>query len=254
MERAPADWHHHFFEGRWLQAQCQSFSADENRELAEACVELLQQMPGAKILDIPCGDGRIALELAADGFRLTGVDRSRELIDRARDRARERGIEAEFVEGDMRTWIAPEPHDGAVCLWSSFGYGSAGEDAAFLRNLATSLRPGALLVLDTHVVETLLPQWEESSWRWAGEILVAEQRQWDPESGRVETEWVLADADGRETRRSSIRIYTYRDLCNLLSENGFEDIEGFGSPALEPFGLGASRVLLRAARRNGPLD
>jgi SAM-dependent methyltransferase len=256
MEAIRPDWHEHFFEGLWLEIQGLTFDEESTRELADAATELLQLLPGARILDVPCGEGRIALELARRGYSVTGLDRSRVLLDQARAKAQARNLEVEWLEADM--WgaglAADRRFDGAVCLWGSFGYGTEEQDGAFLRRLAEALPPGANLVLDTHVVETLLPQWEPRSWRQIGEVLVCEDRRWVPEAGRVETEWTLSSENRRELRHSSIRIYTYRELCNLLIDSGFEDCSPFGSPDLEAFELGSSRLLLAATRNDGSDD
>ena len=199
---------------------------------------------------MPCGEGRIALELARRGYAVTGLDRSRVLLDQARERARARNLDVEWLEADMwgPGFPADRRFDGAICLWGSFGYGTEEQDEAFLRRLAEVLPPGANLVLDTHVAETLLPQWEPRSWRQIGDVLVCEERRWAVETGRVETEWTLSSENRREVRHSSIRIYTYPELVKLLSDSGFEDCSAFGSPDLEAFELGSSRLLLAATR------
>lgn len=253
MEAIRSDWHEHFFEGLWLEIQGQTFDEDTTRELADASTELLQLLPGARILDVPCGEGRVALELARRGYSVTGLDRSRALLDQAREKAQARNLDVEWIEADMwGTGLPAERRfDGAICLWGSFGYGTEDQDRAFLRQLAEALPEGANLVLDTHVVETLLPQWEPRSWRQIGDVLVCEDRRWVPEAGRVETQWTLSSESRREVRRSSIRIYTYAEISKLLFESGFGDCSPFGSPDLEGFELGSSRLLLSTTRQDG---
>ncbi|HDQ46185.1 MAG TPA: class I SAM-dependent methyltransferase [bacterium] len=57
---------------------------------------------GLEILDIGCGTGRHAIELAGRGYRVTGVDLSESQLRRAREKAREQGVEAEFIRADAR--------------------------------------------------------------------------------------------------------------------------------------------------------
>lgn len=57
--------------------------------------------PGTRVLDVGCGVGQTACILAGRfGARVVGLDRSSEMIRRARARQRREGVEAEFVEGD----------------------------------------------------------------------------------------------------------------------------------------------------------
>src|SRR5207237_6756737 len=69
---------------------------------AELVWRLLGLEPGAEVLDLACGHGRIANRLAGCGARVTGLDATPLFLERARQDARARGVEVEYVEGDMR--------------------------------------------------------------------------------------------------------------------------------------------------------
>jgi hypothetical protein len=97
--------------------------------------------------------------------------------------------------------------------------------------------------------ETIFPSYRDRLWRAAGEILVLTENQYDHESGRIDADWtVVAPGGQRETRHSSIRLYTYRELVALLRAAGFAHVEGFDAEDLEPFALGASRLWLVATK------
>lgn len=80
----------------WHDVECAAYTADLDlwRELAADA--------GGPILDMGCGTGRVALDLAARGHQVTGLDSDPELVDALRTRARERGLEVEAVTGDAR--------------------------------------------------------------------------------------------------------------------------------------------------------
>jgi SAM-dependent methyltransferase len=121
------------------------------REEAAWLVEALGARPGQRLLDLGCGSGRHALELARCGFHVVGVDISNELLAEAADRARKEGL-AEivcFVHGNMRYIGYTEEFDHAYCLFES-GWGTMGDDLAhldFLRRVRRALRPGGRLAL-----------------------------------------------------------------------------------------------------------
>src|SRR5262245_50769004 len=79
-----ATWWEHFFEGFavkfWLAALPPAHTTRE----ADTIIRLLGAPPGAELLDVPCGGGRLSLPLAARGYRLTGVDVSPEFLRHAR--------------------------------------------------------------------------------------------------------------------------------------------------------------------------
>ena len=87
----------------------------------------------ARVLDVPCGAGRLALEMAAWGYDVTAVDQSAELIEAARRDASERELVVDWRQGDMRLLSEDGSYDGAVCFWNSFGYFDDADNLEFLR-------------------------------------------------------------------------------------------------------------------------
>ncbi len=68
------------------------------------------------VLDVACGTGGFTLEFARRGFRVVGVDLSVEMVRIARRKARERGLDAEFIVGDMRRFSFGERFDAVTCF------------------------------------------------------------------------------------------------------------------------------------------
>src|SRR6478736_2946688 len=84
--------------------------------------KLLELEPGLELLDLACGHGRIANPLAERGVRVTGLDATPLFLELARKDAAERGVEVEFVEGDMRSIPWSARFDRVLCWFTSFGY------------------------------------------------------------------------------------------------------------------------------------
>lgn len=147
-------------------------------------------LPGfARILDVPCGIGRHAGPLAALGYRVVGIDRSEWATSAAR--ARYPGVDFRTLDmfelGSLR-----EVFDGLLCLWQSFGYGSADQNLRLLADMRTLLRPGGRLVMDLYNAEAAaqLPRHEVGE--RAGRS-VETKRTWFGSRMRVELEYSGTD-------------------------------------------------------------
>ena len=200
----------------------------------------------ARVLDLPCGAGRLALEMAACGYRVTGIDQSGALIASANREAIERGLDLDLRQGDMRRLPEDGTYDGAVCFWNSFGYFDDAGNLAFLRAVSRSLQPGGRLALDTPLLETMLLDavQEPRVWERAGDLLALEERVYDHEAGRLGSTWTFIRGGQREVREMSMRLYTYRELVTILEQAGFGLHEAYGDLDMTPFDLGARWLYL----------
>src|SRR4029434_8542781 len=82
---------------------------------------------GARVLDVPCGFGRHAGELARRGYTAVGVDLSPLMLREARKAHRERN-RLQFIQNDMRRLSYRAEFDAVICLFTSFGYFSEREN------------------------------------------------------------------------------------------------------------------------------
>lgn len=140
-----------FFDSFAPQYMGEVFTADSVCEAA-FLVELLELPEGATVLDIGCGTGRHAVELAKAGYAVTGIDISEGMLREARAAAARAGVEVELVRADATTFDLGRAFDAAVCLCEGSlgllgGDDAFAHDAAVLGRAFASLRPGAPLVL-----------------------------------------------------------------------------------------------------------
>lgn len=116
-------------------------------------VQRLGLVPGSAVLDVGCGTGRHAVELARRGFAVTGLDVSPGMLAQARARADAADVEVEWVYADATAFDLGRRFDAAVCLCEgALGLLGSTDDPveqplAVLRCLAGALRPGAGCVL-----------------------------------------------------------------------------------------------------------
>jgi SAM-dependent methyltransferase len=228
---------------------------EERYEAAPEDVDGILELTGVRegrVLDLCSGPGRHAVELAKRGFTVTGVDRTPFLMEKARARAVEAGVEVEWVESDMRDFVRPGAFDLALNLFTSFGYfDDKSEDLKVLANLYESLRPGGILVMEMMGKERLAKIFLRSSAdRLADGKMLVERREVIDEWTRCRNEWTLIDGQTVRTMRFHHTVYSAQELRDRLEATGFTEVRMYGSFQGEEYGLDAKR-LTAVARRPG---
>jgi SAM-dependent methyltransferase len=122
-----------------------SFTMGTRQEI-DHLVGALALQPGERVLDVGCGPGRHAHELARRGFRVHGIDISARFVEIAEANA---PAGATFERLDARAMPFEGEFDAAICLCQgAFGLMTEeGDDEAVLAGIARALRPGGRLAL-----------------------------------------------------------------------------------------------------------
>jgi SAM-dependent methyltransferase len=145
--------------------------------------------PVRRVLDLGCGTGGHAVVLSSRGYAVVGVDRSEDMLRRAR----ERGSSARFERGDITGVDLGERFDAVVIMFAVMGYLTCNADIRSALNAARRhLEPGGLLVGDV----------------WYGPAVLAQRP-----SERVK---VIETPDGGQViRAASGRLDTRRNVCTV---------------------------------------
>lgn len=242
-------WYERFFQGVALDLWRKA--ADRDLTVAEAdFLERTFQLPaGARILDVPCGMGRIALELATRGFTLTGVDLSAESIAEARELSAGAGLAIEWRHGDMRDLPWPGEFDAAFCFGNSFGYLEPAGNRDFLHAAARCLKPGGRFALETgNLAESVLPRLKHQEWARVDDIWFLEENRYLPEQSCMQTTYTFIRKGEATTRTGLHWVYTAREFRGLVEEAGF-GVEGwYGSLNGDRFDVGTPQLILVARK------
>lgn len=110
--------------------------------------ELLSLTQGSSVVELGCGYGRITNRLAEKGARVAGIDISPILLKKAEADAAERGVDVEYVLGDMRSLPWRDRFDAAFLWYTTFGYFDDADNERVLHEAASSLRRGGRLLID----------------------------------------------------------------------------------------------------------
>jgi SAM-dependent methyltransferase len=243
-------WYEDFFEGVVVDVWRQALSPEQTMLEVDFLERSLGFKPAARVFDVPCGMGRHSLELAARGFRMTGLDLSPEMMEQARANASARGLDIEWVNADMRA-LAPEPQfDAGFCLGNSFGYLEPQATRDFLKVVSRALKPGARFAMDYGMAaECILPRLRDREWMEIGDVLFLEENRYEVQESCVETTYTFVENGKRLTRTGLQWVYTVRELRRLLEEAGLHPEHLYRSFAGEPFAVGSPLLVLVAVKR-----
>lgn len=188
---------------------------------------LLGLQPGMEVLDLACGHGRIANELAARGCAVTGLDATALFIEMARKDAAERGLTVTYVHGDMRTLPWTRRFDRVVNWFTAFGYFDDDGNREVLAQVARALRPGGVFALEMNNRDFVLRRSQPSSVHERDGNLLIDRHRYEVPTGRMLTERLIV-RDGHVRRVPFfVRYFTYTELRDWLVAAGFAAVDGY---------------------------
>jgi SAM-dependent methyltransferase len=124
-------------------------TAAQLEPVAAVVIDSVEPVAGRSLLDLACGTGNASLQAASRGAAVTGLDPAVRLLDLARGRAAEAGVDVDWVEGDFHS--LPFGDDSFDVVTSVFGviFGAREDDVA--AEIARVLEPSGRLALTTWV-------------------------------------------------------------------------------------------------------
>ena len=179
------------------------------------------------VLDLGAGTGNHALPLVRRGYELVGVDLADEMVEIARSKAAEGGLEIEFQQGDLRTVRLDREFDAALLMFAVLGYQRTDDDVrSALATARTHVRTGGVLVLDLWFGPAVMAEPPEDRHRLIstpeGDLSRTVSSELDAERHLCTVRYRLEGA-GREASETHVmRFYFPDELEAFLQEAGFE--------------------------------
>jgi len=217
---------------------------------AAYAASLLGLSAGASVLDLCCGPGRHSQALARRGYKVTGVDRTGRYLRGAEERARAEHLAIEYVQSDMRLFRRENSFDGAISLFTSFGYfENQDEDLQVLRNLHASLRSGARLVMQLAGKEILARLFAPRHWIEYpdGSYFLAEREVAGDWSG-IHNRWIVIRGAERKVFEFTHRTYSAVELKGALGAAGFSSVNVMGDLDGRPYDREAKYLVAVATK------
>lgn len=242
-----------FYEGKEYDREC---------DILEAAFAKRVDRPVKRILDLGCGTGGHAIELASRGFHVVGVDRSAEMVEICRTKARGAELDIRTIQADIREIDLDSSFDAAVLMFAVLGYQPTNQDVLkTLIGARRHLEHGGALVFDCWfgpAVLTLRPEERtvtvstdrgDVRRHSSGELMLSENL--------CEVQFRLerpSDEDDEpfEQESHTMRYFFPKELELLLDLAGFSEMEIRSFPDLDPPSADTWNVLVTAAATDEP--
>lgn len=211
----------------------------------------LSVVPGGRILDLACGAGQHAVELASRGYEVVGFDSSQAQLDWAGELALERMQKLQFINGDMRTLTYQEAFDGISCWNTSFGYFEEEKNLDVAQRMFAALRPGGRLLLDVVNRDYVVAQQPGQTWFEGDGCVCIDDVTIDFITSRMRVKRTMMLTSGKNLECNySLRLYGLHELGKLLHSVGFKvaKVSGrFETPGVF-FGDASPRLMILASK------
>lgn len=232
-----SEWWKTHFDSQYLLEYEPLFTLTRDRQEVSRLIDVLELPAGARVADIPCGQGRHAHLLAEAGFAVSGLDYSDDLLEVARRRGT--GPNLRYTRGDMRKLPAKwrGRFDAVVNLFTSFGFfANASDDAKVIGEFARVLKPGGILVWHGGSRDGVAGKFLARDWWQTGDgTMIGHERSFDPLSGKLSVRSSWNGPRKKGSREHQIRLYTATRIAELCAEHGLiveQAFDGFRNRAL----------------------
>ncbi len=205
---------------------------DEAKSSVHSMINLLSLSKGMKLLDLCCGQGTYSLEIAKQGFHVTGVDFTKSYIEKAKKMSLESSVSIEYIQDDMRTFCRKEYFDRIINIGTSFGqFENKKEDYNVLRNIYLSLVSNGIVLMEMmgkEIMENNFKPISQYDYPEIGCTMVME-RKWAEDKNMLNRYCILKENNRvKYSFDISHRIYSFIELSRILKEIGFSKVDVFG--------------------------
>jgi SAM-dependent methyltransferase len=244
-------WWEDFFSDDYLHSVLPPTAAQIKRQV-DFVEQSLGLVKGAAVLDVGCGTGAYALELARRGYLVVALDLSLPMITRAAEEAQQEGLRINFLHTDLREIAFESMFDAIICVGTTFGFFDDDSNRDVVQRLRHALKPHGRLFLDVVNRDHVVQSQPNLVWFEGEGCVVMEESDFNYFTSRLTVKRTMMREDGRQSDTEySLRLYSLHELGQLLQQAGFRVNEVSGQEATRGvfYGTNSTRIILLAERR-----
>ena len=239
-----------FFEGTYKEVWRGIIPPGLTEVEAEFIMEIAGLEPGDRVLDIMCGYGRHALELARKGVHVTAIDNLKDYIREIEGKATSEQLPVEPVLSGALEAQLSGTYKAAICMGNSFAFFEKKDAVSLLKNMATHLEPGGLLLINSWMIaEIAIKHFRERDWYYVGDYKYLLDYRFLFQPNRIESEQTIISKDGSiEVVKGMDYIFSLDELEDMFQQAGLTTRELYSTPRKKRFSLGDGRIYIVAEK------
>jgi len=206
--------------------------------------------PMGKILDIGCGSGGYAIELAKKGYRVDAIDFDEGMIQIAKQKIKGIKIPVHFKQGDMLALDQVEDYDGIYCIGNTLAHLNTTMDVfKALGNFYDALKPEGIFVFQIVNYDRVIDKNINSlpTLKAPGVEFI---RNYELVNGKIIFKPILITE--KSTHHHSVELLPIRqsELFKMMTQVGFHEVRSFGRFDASPFENQTSFMLVMTGKKS----
>ena len=207
----------------------------ETNAEARYFIKKLNLKKSSTFLDCAVGIGRMAIPLAKQGIKVTGVDITPSYLAELKEKTDKLRLPIKLFHNDMRRINFDNEFDAAGNLWTSFGYFEKESDNLLvLKKMYKALKAQGKFVLQTINRDWIIRNFESTGWSEYKGLKILEKREFDYRRSIMNGTWTFIKDGQEKLFVAKIRIYSFHEIAAMFEKVGFVDIAGYGNIKDDP--------------------
>ena len=245
------NWYESFFQGINCELWEKAVSPEWNRQEADFLFGILNMKPGQHLLDMPCGNGRLSIELAKKDLLVTGVDISETFLTWLNKTIQTENLSIKTIHSDMLSVHFDHSFSGAICMGNSFGYFGADKMDVLVEKVASCLESGSKFIINSGMIaESILPNFSKNKSFTVQDIQMDITNTYEVMDSYMTSSIRYTKGGKTETHAFKHYVFTLGEAKRLLKKYGLVTTAVYGSPVGITYKLGDPQIYLVAEKQD----
>ncbi|MBS3816214.1 MAG: class I SAM-dependent methyltransferase [Candidatus Thermoplasmatota archaeon] len=200
---------------------------------------------GDPVLELGCGTGRITIPIAREGFDITGLDLSRELLRRAKEKAEKEELDIRWIEGDMRKFSLDQDFNLIFVPFNTIQHILSLEELErVFEDVKQHMKTDGRFIVEFFNPDLDIlnrdPQEEHEVMEYEdpngeGKVKITEKTSYEKAKQMLHLNWFYNFEDRRVTKEWTSRIWFPKEVDEVFKYNDFETEHKYGDFDESPF-------------------